>query len=307
MHSNKSGASLYCGGWSRDAVTEGLAVIDLTGSKEPAGGNPFRALNSSASDVFGSIIDLNRHERAQPWLSFAVKDFGTPQVNEQTWELLSNIILELLTKGTSVLIACNGGHGRTGTVAAIICHMLNPDIGDPVDYLRSVYCKDAVENHDQHAYVNRVLGLPEPDPKTYYKHGYVTYNYSYNSVGGNDDMATSAQSGADNGLKSGGSNDSVFRSLSNLPGYAEMNLAMDELGVDHQEVPYGMNWTVEVAVQHEQSLEYYEVIKYDGKDRAVRVVSVSGGYERWIPIENLATTADMDTLYENRLLAKNGR
>jgi hypothetical protein len=176
MYNDKTQAGLYAGGWSRGANTKGVAVIDLTGERSIDQGNVFEALNSSAEAAFGSVIELNQSESELPWLSFKVRDFGIPNVKPGTWQLLADTVRQFMKDGISVLVCCQGGHGRTGMVISILCYLMNNLIGDPVKYVRSVYCNSAVETYAQHEYVCQALGLPKPDDIGY-KCEYKVANY----------------------------------------------------------------------------------------------------------------------------------
>ena len=55
-------------------------------------------------------------------------------------------------------IQCLGGHGRTGTAAAILLYLLK-DEHNPIEYLREAYCKCIVETETQVRYVSNITGL----------------------------------------------------------------------------------------------------------------------------------------------------
>ena len=68
-------------------------------------------------------------------------------------------VYQELTMG-DVLIACQGGHGRSGMVTAIVAYMMRnkrhiriPDrellVADPVAWIQEVHCKNAVETLSQ--------------------------------------------------------------------------------------------------------------------------------------------------------------
>jgi protein-tyrosine phosphatase len=50
---------------------------------------------------------------------------------------------------------CDGGHGRTGMIAAVLLSYLGviPAEEDPIVYLRKIYCEKAVETIAQEALV----------------------------------------------------------------------------------------------------------------------------------------------------------
>jgi hypothetical protein len=59
-------------------------------------------------------------------------------------------------KPLDVLVACMGGHGRTGTALAIMAYWSNaiPKTHNPVDWIRKNYCLEAVETARQKQYVD---------------------------------------------------------------------------------------------------------------------------------------------------------
>ena len=59
-------------------------------------------------------------------------------VDDETIDTLSTEIVVRITKGEHVYLHCAGGHGRTGTVAALVLHKLYPDLTVPeiFDYLQ---------------------------------------------------------------------------------------------------------------------------------------------------------------------------
>lgn len=99
------------------------------------------------------------------WLSLPFPDFGVPANMKQReqWEGVANTIRDLLKKGTDVLVACHGGHGRSGLFCAIVGYLLNIEHDNswssPVEKVRFLHCEDAVETFAQEKFVYDVLGL----------------------------------------------------------------------------------------------------------------------------------------------------
>jgi len=268
MYDGKTQAGLFAGGWSRSADTKGMAVIDLTGDRDIDQSPVFTALNSSAETAFSNIIELNTTERALPWLSFKVKDFGTPNVKPETWRMLADTVLELTRNGTSVLVCCQGGHGRTGMVVSILCYLMNPSIGDPVKYVRSVYCNSAVETYAQHEYVCKMLGLPKPDDIGY-KHEYKAANYvtPYAGKGGNVDA------------------DEKW--------WAKFKADADAYGIDYS----GTNLNCVVSVIVGDNTEEYFVDKYDPISLTVEVTNQwEISKQAKFGINQLATTVQINEM-----------
>lgn len=59
--------------------------------------------------------------------------------------------------GTTV-IACQGGHGRSGTGAVCMMMVMNPEYSpaDAIIHLRAVHCARAIESKEQHEYIGAV-------------------------------------------------------------------------------------------------------------------------------------------------------
>jgi protein-tyrosine phosphatase len=55
--------------------------------------------------------------------------------------------------GKVVEVGCAAGHGRTGTVLACIAILAGVPRDEAVEWVRSNYCRNAVEHEDQEAWV----------------------------------------------------------------------------------------------------------------------------------------------------------
>lgn len=174
----ESDAWLWAGGWTRDAMPrKGWAVIDLTGDRVPRI-SKVESKNDSGTKAFASTIAEAKKVQVGPWLSLPIKDYDIPTWDREVWDALSVDVANLLLKGTNVLVACVGGHGRTGLAVAVLGGILRPDLflPNPIKVLREEYCKEVVETRDQVDYVFDVLGLPrDPDTKPAEKTSYGGY------------------------------------------------------------------------------------------------------------------------------------
>jgi hypothetical protein len=83
-------------------------------------------------------------------------DMSVPRLDVNDWRMLAKV----MAKEKNVYVACAGGHGRTGTALAILGHFWGclPKDMDPVDYLRKVYCSEAVETPKQGIYIFDMTG-----------------------------------------------------------------------------------------------------------------------------------------------------
>jgi len=97
------------------------------------------------------------------------RDFGVPTYPREFWKGLVEILRK---KGRDrkrrggaykVLVHCMGGHGRTGTVVAILAGLgskwIEEDEGvDLVEKVRGIYCHHAIETYGQVRYVEEITG-----------------------------------------------------------------------------------------------------------------------------------------------------
>jgi len=172
IKSNKTGGELQFGGISRGMYTIDRAVIDLTGTHSVQSAGEVKAMNEAADEMFAGALSNSSHPQQYPWLRLPIKDYGVPNhLGAEFWEALANDILAMLKDGMKIIVFCQGGHGRTGMVASILCYLLNPKaIGpDPINWVREHYCKKAVETAEQVEYVHKMVGLPKPDTSLYIK------------------------------------------------------------------------------------------------------------------------------------------
>lgn len=90
-------------------------------------------------------------------LYYPIKDFGALP-DDVLEELIAKIVARL-KDNKKVGLFCNGGHGRTGYVAAVVLGKLGHR--DPIAYLREHYCGEAVESDAQVRHIAAVLDKPE--------------------------------------------------------------------------------------------------------------------------------------------------
>lgn len=142
--------NLWIGGWSREADPKGFHVVDLTGSRPGV---------YETGGVFAETVSLIGGPLS--WLSLPIQDFAVPPYDLEVWLSLAKEIRQV---GEPVLIVCDGGHGRSGTVAAILAFLLAPDVvgDDPVEWIRSCYCDLAVETEAQDLYVLEMTKYASP-------------------------------------------------------------------------------------------------------------------------------------------------
>jgi protein-tyrosine phosphatase len=135
---------LMIGGWSRDAYTSSnMTVINLTGFAK-------------------KFSDRSSH-----WYDFKITDYDIPDWHEFFWRQLADLVYFHLKQG-DVLIACQGGHGRSGTVATVVAGLLQDKtdftlvdgeeyFDNPLKWIRKVHCVHAVETYAQEKLVLETL------------------------------------------------------------------------------------------------------------------------------------------------------
>lgn len=154
-----AGGTFYVGGWSREAKPfEGWGIIDLTGSERPIE-NKINAVNELGTLNFSEVLVASKMKYG-PWLSMPITDYDVPSWGPRVWKALANDIRKMLDSGTSILMCCQGGHGRTGLAASILVYILKPELcagKHPIEFVREKHCHQAVENQKQIDYVCKIL------------------------------------------------------------------------------------------------------------------------------------------------------
>ena len=136
--------TVYAGaGMDHTPVPPGAVVFDLAGHYKPK-------VQTVGYDIPG--VDGGRYVRIE-W-----PDQGAADLTASDWQAIADAVL---AHGADVFVACAGGHGRTGTLLAVLGHYLDayPDeTTDPIDYLRRTYCPEAVESVKQVSYITALTG-----------------------------------------------------------------------------------------------------------------------------------------------------
>lgn len=158
------GLQVFAGGKSYDAefTTDSVDIIMDVGAGVVVPsilGNVRGLANVRAAIHAPTIIRL-------PW-----DDGWDAEYDREFWEILAHDLLEFAElpefvqhpdgpQYARLLIACIGGHGRTGTALSILASLwgIVPDGEDPVKWVRQRYCKKAVENNRQLDYIEKMTG-----------------------------------------------------------------------------------------------------------------------------------------------------
>lgn len=93
-----------------------------------------------------------------PCIGIEWPDCGIPAMSAEWWDELARALRGI--KG-NIGLCCMGGHGRTGTMLAILAVKLGKvkKGSCPVDWVRTRYCKKAAETDSQLDYIERVTGV----------------------------------------------------------------------------------------------------------------------------------------------------
>lgn len=96
---------------------------------------------------------LKPHCPAPPILNLKWPDQGAPQIEHAWWSRLLDVIVR--DYFGHVIIACVGGHGRTGTAMAALMLVDNPgmSVREAVETVRAYHCKKSVESMFQFRYL----------------------------------------------------------------------------------------------------------------------------------------------------------
>lgn len=168
VYRESQGGGLYIGGWNQEAYFDSnFHVIDLTGAE-----HKFVFQAEAFDDISQKFMPFMNKAYAG-WLSLPFPDYGVPRniSTYEQWEGIALTIQEILRNGTDVLVACHGGHGRSGLFCAIVGYILghatNKEWANPVVHIRKIHCDSAVETLEQEKFVYNVLGLRIQISRTY--------------------------------------------------------------------------------------------------------------------------------------------
>lgn len=148
------GIQFWGGGSTRGMSLEGMdVIIDCADVAEPK-----IIINGPLQNHFQKM-------KTSTILKIDWPDMGIPAMTKKEWvnlvKTLEKIKKEVFKdKVMDVLCCCVGGHGRTGTSLSIIAGLtiLEKKKQCPVTYVRTNYCKKAVESEEQSEYITKITG-----------------------------------------------------------------------------------------------------------------------------------------------------
>jgi hypothetical protein len=129
-------------------------------------------LDRSWFSHLGGIASAGVDAPIDPWWPFIVVDWPDQGALEADYyAALVDSVVEMLEAGKRVEVACQGGHGRTGTLlAGVLARVESLPAAEAIKSLRDRYCEEAVESRAQVRQVHEYLGEEPPaalaPPKT---------------------------------------------------------------------------------------------------------------------------------------------
>lgn len=144
-----------CNHWRSEVRIGSDALLSSALLSRP-GGDPPAA--QPQIDV-GYYLDARWHDIAAPWPHTVIDwpDFGViapAQLNE-----LADAVLAAIRQGQLVEIGCLGGHGRTGTLLAVVLARTEAlGATEALAAVRERYCPAAVETQEQAYLISQILG-----------------------------------------------------------------------------------------------------------------------------------------------------
>ncbi len=149
--------TIYLSGWNHTPTNEHFLNSNLFIQLDPI-------WLGETSSVYSSSWHLPLEVATCP--SVLVDWADAKDVPESTIDLLLSQAMPLILNNKHVDIACLGGHGRTGTLAAILIGLIeNVSAYKAITTLRKRYCKRAVESRTQVNFIYSYLDHSTPSPQ----------------------------------------------------------------------------------------------------------------------------------------------
>lgn len=160
---------IYAGGESRG--------VDISKADILIPGVPHKEL--TLSGLTAKIFpNLAKCLVTRPVLPTACADGSAPRLFVFEWEAIIKDLLAIKEEKIA-LVWCVGGHGRTGTILAVLYGLTHPNGGDPVVAIRKLYCKNVVETQIQIDYIQKMTGIKVAAKNSYATKVYTQTTSSY--------------------------------------------------------------------------------------------------------------------------------
>lgn len=156
------GTEVYCSGTQNDPEAVNYRYNKTVGSDPGVKGEsvPYR-YNPQVERI---VPDLGVYMSGS-WVPDCIAyhigcyDFEAPNVPAPQVLFMVNQALDCAQKGMRVELGCMGGHGRTGTILAILVGLADPDLtpGQCMAYVWKNYCGHAIECREQENFITTAL------------------------------------------------------------------------------------------------------------------------------------------------------
>ena len=115
-----------------------------------------------------NLVDEAR-KRGLDVLRFPFHDGGVPRSMKKTYRFVDELRMRVGGKGERIVIHCNGGLGRSGTIAACVRLIMNLDSSpsDAIASIRGIRGKRAIETIAQERFVKRFSKTLEEEQNKY--------------------------------------------------------------------------------------------------------------------------------------------
>lgn len=152
------GHGLYIGGALRGfKPVPPMIIFDLAGHVSVTR----YAFPEKIAKFFQRFID---HAKDVHVVRMVLEDMEAPPFDRQDMDLITDGILEAMQE-YNVAVVCAGGHGRSGSFAAVVLELAYRKTGVkvgqcPICRIRKLYCEKAVETISQVEWVQEITGIP---------------------------------------------------------------------------------------------------------------------------------------------------
>lgn len=150
-----NGKKLYAASWHglNEYSDEWDLIIDLAGNVKPIGSYFDKFVKAVSTASFAESLDKFVTKTAPKslkakLLSLSWPDMGIPPVGLEFWETLWAGLPE------KTVVACQGGHGRTGSCLVALRIMTGTDYWSALKEVRKEHCNKAVESIAQEKYLH---------------------------------------------------------------------------------------------------------------------------------------------------------
>lgn len=130
------------------------------------GGSCHSPVVKDATVYVGLDYSMAYAHMAHPWeeghaIHYPITDTKAPS-DAQSFAAMVDWLAEQILAGSKVHAGCVGGHGRTGTLLAALVKVMRGEKA-AIDYVRTHYCKKAVESDSQVTFLVKHFGIDKAE------------------------------------------------------------------------------------------------------------------------------------------------